>query len=691
MKSISGLEPFSSAGRQARDRENWHSVLLVILVTLLTYAPLIPHLGFYRDDWYLIRTAQTQGAEGIMSLFKGDRPFLGWLYIFDYNLLGSSPLNWHLYVLFIKALSALAFLWLMRSLWPHKKIETTFITLLFVVYPGFYQQPNAATFKNLLLAYGAAMLSLALTIQALKARSIIGKVGATLLAVLLAAFYIFIYEALIGIEAARLLLIWYYLQPQGPRDWKMMLRKTAMASIPYLAFAAGFVFWRVFLFHSTRRSTNVDVVFDSFSSLTLHNVARLLIEMAKDLIETTILAWSVPYYQFINSQGEYRTVALGVILALFVIAASGAYYFFARNRSESFDGVQDNTALEAVQNPERDWIVLGAVITFVTTVPIILAGRNVIFGIQWDRYTYQSILGAALFMGGIIFYAVRGRLRWILCGALLFTGVLTQFFSAEYYRSFWILEREAMWQLSWRAPNIADGTTLVLALPPGYRLAEEYEVWGPVNLVYHPNEPLKLAGQIILDDLWVDLARGKVEDRVVRGTVSVTRDYGKAIILSQPSPRSCLHVLDGKRFEQTISEPFEVQLAAKYSDVELINAEGAPVIPSSAIFGPEPPHGWCYFYQSIDLARQKMDWLAASNFADQAILLGLEPSDVSEWLPALEAYIHINDTQKAKQIARLIRADKHVLQSICEQMKALQSQPAGYDRDRLSQALCTAN
>ena len=670
----------NSPSRRAWNRENWLSMLLVVLVTLLTYAPLIPQLGFYRDDWYLIWTAQTQGASGIMSLFEGDRPFLGWLYIFDYNLLGSSPLNWHLYALFIKALSALAFLSLVRSLWPQKKIETTFMTLLFVVYPGFYQQPNAATFKNLLLAYGAAMLSLALTVQALRTRAFTRKIGLTLFAILLAAFYIFIYEALIGIEVARLLFILYFSKNQESGDWKITLRRAAQESIPYLLFAAGFVFWRIFLFESTRRSTNVNVVFSTYGSQPLHNAARLVIETVKDLVETSLLAWGVPYYQFINSQSEYRTVALGVILVFLVVAAAGLYYFLARNQIE--------VESEAGQNPERDWIVLGAVIIFLTTIPIILAGRNVIFGVQWDRYTYQSVLGVALLMGGIIFYALRGRPRWILLGALLMSGVLTQFFSADYYRIFWTLERNAMWQLSWRAPNIADGTTLVLAMPPGYRLAEEYEVWGPVNLVYHPHQPLKLPGQIILDDLWVDMARGKVEDRLVRGTVSVQRDFGKVIVISQPSPRSCLHVLDGKRFEQAITEPFEVRLAAQYSNVELINTAGTQAIPPGAIFGPEPPHDWCYFYQRMDLARQQMDWQVAANLADEAISKELKPGDVSEWLPALEAYLHVNETQQAKQVARLIRADKSVYQGICEQMKALEGQPGIYDRDLLFNAIC---
>ena len=133
--------------------------ILIVLVTVITYGVLIPQLGYYRDDWYTIRAAQSRGTEVILSLFRGDRPFNGWLYVFDYWLVGNAPLGWHIYTLIIKAISGLSFLWLVRGVWPQKKMETTIITLLFVVYPGFYQQPNALTYKHMILAYGCAMLS----------------------------------------------------------------------------------------------------------------------------------------------------------------------------------------------------------------------------------------------------------------------------------------------------------------------------------------------------------------------------------------------------------------------------------------------------------------------------------------------------------------------------------------------------
>ncbi len=664
---------------KASRRELFFSIAAITLTTIITYAALIPQLGFYRDDWYLVWTAQTQGTEGILSLFRGDRPFDGWLYVLDFWMMGVSPLAWHIYALCIKLFSAFAFLWLMRSLWENRKLQTTFITLLFVVYPGFYQQPDALTFKQLLIAYAAALLSLALTISVVKTQKTAYKVLYTILAALLSAFYMLIYEALAGIEVARVLLLFYFFYRQN-KEWKQALRSAFINGLPYFLFMASFIIWRLFIFEAKRKSTDAGHILENFTSL--HGLVSFVIEFGKDLIETSFFAWGVPLYQFSN-QAIYKDVGLALGAALLAAMVAAGYYFATRNKDEG----RQNADAEA--ESAWDWIALGALIVFVTTFPIVAAGRNAIFGIQWDRYTYQSVLGVALLMGGFIFYAVKGNLRWALFAFLLMSGVMTQVFSANYYRGFWKAEREMWWQLSWRAPQIEDGSTLIVSLPGGFGLAEEYEVWGPANMIYHPNDAsVKISGQIMFSDVWKELARGTQEERTVRNTIKVSRNYGKALILSQPSPYSCLHVLDGRRFEQAVTERVDVRLIAQYSNAALIQDSQSPAVPPRAVFGEEPAHTWCYYYQKMDWARQNNEWNSAAKLANEAIALGLEPYDISEWMPALEAYVHTENAKSAKRIANLIYIDRPVFVSLCTQYKILRDEPADYDRALVFEALC---
>ena len=88
------------------------------LVTILTYGVLITRLGFYRDDWYLLSTGQSQGSAGIVGLFQIDRPLLGYLYAFAFRALGATPLAWQLAALLMRLTGNLTFFWLLRRLWP---------------------------------------------------------------------------------------------------------------------------------------------------------------------------------------------------------------------------------------------------------------------------------------------------------------------------------------------------------------------------------------------------------------------------------------------------------------------------------------------------------------------------------------------------------------------------------------------
>jgi hypothetical protein len=662
-------------------RETFLAICLVVLATLLTYGTQLSGLGFYRDDWYLLWTAESLGREGLLDLFRGDRPFVGWLYVLDFSILGVSPINWHLYALFIKILSALGFFWLMRMLWPQHKLETTFVTLLFVVYPGFYQQPNALTYKQLLLAYTAAIFSLVFTVYAIRAKQTVKTILFTMAAVLLFLLYVLIYEALVGIEAVRLGLIFYILNREN-ENWKQSVRQAFTKDIPYILLAVLFVFWRIFVFDSTRRATNADLIASNYTSL--HGVLRLLVDGGKDIVETTVFAWGVPFYQFALS-ALLRDIGLALGVSVLVVAAGALYYFLSAGAAKQ--------APEKGDAGVNDWILIGVLIIIVTTFPIVAAGRHAYFNAQWDRYTYQSAFGVAILIGGFVFYALRGYMRRIVLTFLLVIGVSTQVFSAIYYRNFWTAQRDVWRQLSWRAPHIEDGTTLVVAAKSGFGFFEEYEIWGPVNLAYNPGGDLKVAGQIFYEQLWLDLERGTVEERLFRGTLTVPRDYNNVVLISAPSSNSCLHLFDGNRGEQYVTETLSMRALLKYSNSGLVDVSGASVIPYAEIFGDENERPWCYYYQNMDKARQAQDWQAVADLAEEAIRLELSPKDVSEWMPALEAYLNLGDDRKAKQMARWISYNRSTHISLCTSLKMTLAEADNdntvYDRALLNEVLCS--
>jgi hypothetical protein len=132
----------------------------------------------------------------------------------------------------------------------------------------------------------------------------------------------------------------------------------------------------------------------------------------------------------------------------------------------------------------------------------------------------------------------------------------------------------------------------------------------------------------------------------------------------------------------------DVRDVAKYSNVDFIQPSDSPAIPPTSIFGSEPPHNWCYYYQKMDLARQKNDWQSVVKLVREAKSNNLKPVDVTEWMPAMEAYVQLNDMDHAKEIAKLVRDEKYTFSRMCAQYESLKGQPAAYDRDKVYEALC---
>jgi hypothetical protein len=570
-------------------------------------------------------------------------------------------LGWHLYALFLRLLASVAFFFLLRAIWPEKKFETTIAALLFAVYPGFLQQPNAATFKNLLLGYDLALFSILATVQAVKASSTGKRILLTALAVLFAGLYLGIFEAMIGLEGARVLLLWYVLWKKSDTGPKKEILPALKWSIPYFLLAGGFLFWRIFLFKSERRATNVDVLFSSYGAAPLHSLVGIAVETVKDIWEATVLAWFVPFYQFTRS-GAYREFGTAILVAALAVGAVLLYIWYARSRALVRETEAGRGSAEAA------WMWLGLPIVAMAVLPTVLAGRNISFELRWDRYSYQATLGVILALAGFLFFALRASARWIVPLVLIFMSVVTQYFSADTYRDYWSYNRELWWQLSWRAPVLKEGTLLFVSMPFGFE--EDYEVYGPANMIYYPSQGIKISAEVLNASTAVLIQQEVTDAGNYNREVFVPKDYSKTLIVAFPASGSCLHVLDGNLVELPgYSGDGLLADVAPYSHIGQIETDrSSPMVPRQT-FGREPAHTWCYYYQKMELARQTNDWQAVAHLADEAQSKDLRPNDVSEWLPALQAYAATGDIKKAKQAAAIIKSDRNTRFFLCQQIK----------------------
>jgi len=124
---------------------------MIFLTAVIVHGIMIPRLGYYYDDWYMLWSGASRGADSLITLFSMDRPFMGVIYSRFYRVIGDSILGWHLFTLALRIAGGIAFYWILTMAWPKLKSLFVLSAMLFVTFPGFLAEPNAATKVNHLI------------------------------------------------------------------------------------------------------------------------------------------------------------------------------------------------------------------------------------------------------------------------------------------------------------------------------------------------------------------------------------------------------------------------------------------------------------------------------------------------------------------------------------------------------------
>jgi hypothetical protein len=275
---------------------------------------------------------------------------------------------------------------------------------------------------------------------------------------------------------------------------------------------------------------------------------------------------------------------------------------------------------------------------------------------------------------------------------LIGISVSTQLLNSMNWARYWNYQREAWWQLTWRAPNIKSNTLVMAYFSVDFAFQQDYEIWGPLNLIYRPG-PAKIpliSAEVLNPDTAVNVLRGDVLGRRMRD-FSLRRDFTKLLLLSLPSDNSCLHVIDGDLPIYSEYEALLVRRIGSHSIVNRIETEDEPLFPPPAIFGIEPEHGWCYYYQKASLARQIGDWDEIGHLYDETVARELKADDKSEVFPFLEGLVNLGRLDEARELIETEIKERDVLSyELCESLAKNPGYPPefNYDYAALYQILC---
>jgi hypothetical protein len=567
-------------------------------------------------------SAKAYGPQVFQDVFSVDRPLRAYVMIPAYILFGENPLWYNLSAWFWRVLSGVAFWAVVRNVWPKIAYGGLVGAILVVLYPGFLSQYNGIDYQSQMVSLALAMFSILLTVLALGESKLVKKFFLIAISIGLGWAYLGLVEYEVGFEGLRLALIAVVVSRSRMR-LKLFFVETIKNWLPYSLVVLGFIGWRALFFEGGRAATDAGL---QLSRLLLSPGRTLLSwgsQLAQDAIDVFVLAWFEPLrivFPYLSGAWWLPLVAAGMLLA-----------FWA--------GKQLKSELNHDHSNRNELLFCGLFGGVIGLIPVILANREVAFP-DFSRYSLVSSFGVALFITGLMLY-FNNRWRSVLLSLLVGIALFTHSGNTSRFLAETAAMRDYWWQVAWRAPNLTEMTTIVAEYPVA-TLQEDYFIWGPANLIYYPYgfhekdiQPALFAA-LPTQETFEQILSREPQQYYKRRNIVTYANYRNVLVILKPTPESCIRVL-GPELADISRHDAEIILdVRRYSEMERILLDN-PRTPPSIIFGNEPEHDWCYYYQKASLARQYGDWAKVRALGYEIREKKLAPNDDIEWLPFLQA------------------------------------------------------
>jgi hypothetical protein len=620
--------------------------IALFVIALASYGLLINRLGYYWDDFPLTYINAVYGSEGLTRYFSTNRPFWGLLYQITFNIF-DQPWQWQLNAVFWRWISAVILWLLLLEIWPKQKYISIWTSILFLVYPGFTQQHISVIYSNLLFVLDCFLLSLYFNMRAIHQSGGV-KRGLKIwvwhvLALLLSLYNLIAIEYFFTLELIRPLFIWQALGEKN-FDRKMRVKVTILNWLPYLVLWGAVTIWRLFIFNFQTHNYQMNL-FQDLQNSPFKAMIALFKDIAISLRVVIIGAWGKIFQPINLSEVGLRTT-LVTIFIVFMIMGAFTWYLW-QNRKD-------------IQPKSKGWsiILIGFIACLLGGVPWWLTGLPPTLAFPSDRFTLPFIMGVCMIIVGIlIILPFKTWMKVVIMAILVASAVGSQFLVTNQFRRDWETQRRFFWQLAWRIPDLEPGTTLMANdLPVTYY--SDNSLTAPLNWFWAPNNKSQEMAYLFL---YPSQRLGKSLSSLFPDT-PITVDYLAAKFTGNTSqvvslvynPPACLRILDKGLDSDNRMLSMDMQAAATLSSTQWINDEvrSAENILPKNLYKIEPSHGWCYYYERADLARQEGNWNEVASLGDIAYNLNDYPNDPSEHFPFIEGYAHVGNWVRAIELTR---------------------------------------
>ena len=672
--------------------------LAAALLFIVCFGLFLRQFGFFWDDWVQLLSHHLFGYAAYMRYF-GERPLSGWTHIVFGPWMGESSLRWQIFTLSLRWGCVVTAWWLFQSIWPRYRRNAVLAALLFALYPGFTQQPISVAYHQHWLQYLLFLLSLTLMVLARQHKPY--RIFLTIAALLCQLLQLSITEFFVGVELLRPVILWMVIYPAldvSPAQAVPLVRrllKTMLAWVPYLLAFLVYSIWRGFFMPMSSQSQNAPSLLISMFSKPLPALVQLFNFAVIDTLNVLIGSWG-QVFELRLTHADQPIVVLSWAASLLTAIALGAYLLRLKSHPDESESMPTHPALE--------WICLGFLGVLLGPAPLWLANKNILWAIDEDiyhsdRFTLAAMLWASLLLVGIISWLIehwKGRVLVVAAIVGLLVGF--QMRVANDYRWLSVDQSHFYWQLSWRAPAVQSGTAL-LSEDILFPYQGIFSTASAVNMLYpQPQNPdlvaywmYSLKPRFNTNNVDVHAVYFDTHQRLTH-FVGQTPD---TLLLLYGAPKSnCLWVLRPEDSDYPDLSPL-VKTWLPVSNLSRIGRKPLdPAYPSPQTFGAEPEHGWCYFFETADLARQFGDWKTAAALGDAARAKGFQPDTsgsnvIYEWMPFIEAYAHQDRWQDAADLTqKSLKFDPALAPFACHRWQVLRQQVTrGSGRDSAYQTI----
>jgi hypothetical protein len=462
-------------------------------------------------------------------------------------------------------------------------------------------------------------------------------------ALLLQAFGLVSTEYFFGLEIIRFLFILKILS-ETTKDKKKLLWNGAATWLPYLVVWVLVGLWYYF-FYSSGVYGSYDVALVSGEGL---SVVALINEFLNTFYQAGFTAW----LRIFNLFGAVDGTAVQVYALIVLVVAASLAFILASQGSSSKPARRAPKAEDSF-----GWwaLAIGFVGIFAGRLPSWAVGFTLRFDFDHDRFFISIMLGASLFIIGLADLILKeGKSKLVVLSLLIGLCAAQQFWTADAYRRDWENQRSFFWELAWRMPKLQENT-LLLADELPFDYVFDLHLAAPVNWVLAPSLETHDLPYMLF---YIRSRLGASLPSLEQGT-PITMPFRTATFRGNTSQSitiykeegGCLRVLDPvySDAETVFGERRVLQTAIGLSNLDLISDGPTPVLEES-VFGPEPEHGWCYYFENAELARQLGNWRRAVELYGEAEESGLTAGSPVEYLPFIEAFARTGDMDAALEL-----------------------------------------